>query len=239
MTANTASEPGLQWGPCPTSPLTGPLPPPMECTTVSVPLDYTKPDGATIDIAVSRLASTSPTKRRGVLLTNPGGPGGPGLSMPLDLVNIGMPTTVLDRYDIIGFDPRGIGFSAPISCGFTLEQGYDTNIPSYAMNNADVAARAEVAKSVAKQCADHDTAGTLRHMSTANTARDMDMIRAALGEEKISYYGISYGTVLGSAYASLFPERTDRVVLDSKRGRHGSGRRRFPAVRSRRGGPVP
>ncbi|MGW5364145.1 alpha/beta hydrolase [Actinopolymorpha pittospori] len=217
-TANTAGESQLEWGPCPTNPLVGPLPPPMECTTVTVPLDYTKPDGATIDIAVSRLAIGNPAKRRGVLLTNPGGPGGPGLSMPLDLLNLGMPANVLDRYDIIGFDPRGIGASAPVTCGLTLEQGYDSNIPPYASNNAEVAAQAEIAKGVAKQCFDHDTAGTLRHMSTANTARDMDMIRAALGEEKISYYGISYGTVLGSAYVSMFPDRTDRVVLDSNVG---------------------
>jgi pimeloyl-ACP methyl ester carboxylesterase len=190
----------------------------LECTTVTVPLDYSNPDGATIDIAVSRLASTNPAERRGVLLTNPGGPGGSGLSMPVDLVSLGMPTSVLDRYDVIGFDPRGIGYSAPVSCGFTVEQGYQTNIPPYASNDAEVAAQAAVAEGVAQQCLEHDTEATLRYMTTANTARDMDLIRSALGEEKISYFGVSYGTVLGSAYASLFPNRTDRVVLDSNVG---------------------
>lgn len=217
-TSVNAADSVLGWEPCPEGTASGPYAQLLECATVSVPLDYTDPDGPQIDIAISRLASTNPAERRGVLLTNPGGPGGPGLSLPADLAALGMPVSVLDRYDIIGMDPRGIGRSAPVSCGFTTEQGILSNVPPYAENNADVTAQAAVARSIAEQCAAHDTAGTMRYMTTANTARDLDRIRIALGEEKISYFGVSYGTVLGSAYASLFPERTDRVVLDSNVG---------------------
>jgi pimeloyl-ACP methyl ester carboxylesterase len=217
-TSVNASDSALEWQPCPEGTATGPYAPLLQCATVSVPLDYEDPDGRQIEIAISRLASTNNAERRGVLLTNPGGPGGPGLSLPADLAALGMPVSVLDRYDIIGMDPRGIGRSTPFSCGFTTEQGINTNLPPYAENNADVAAQASVAQAIAEQCVAHDTAGTMRYLTTANTARDMDRIRIALSEEKISYFGVSYGTVLGSAYASLFPERTDRVVLDSNVG---------------------
>ncbi|MBB6565178.1 alpha/beta hydrolase [Kribbella sandramycini] len=190
---------------------------PLQCARVPVPLDYGKPGGATIDIMVSRLVSSSPA-RRGVLLTNPGGPGAAGLSMPAELATLGMPASVLNRYDVVGMDPRGVGLSAPVSCGFAQGQAYAGNIPPYPADAAAVTRWAGVVKGVADQCATNDHDDRLRFMSTANTARDMDTIRAALGEEKLSYFGGSYGTALGAAYASLFPQRTDRVVLDSNSG---------------------
>lgn len=205
----------VTWGACPDEAVGAET---LECATVAVPLDYDEPDGPTIDIAISRLASTDPDKRRGVLMLNPGGPGGIGLSQPADLDKLGLPTTVTASYDLIGMDPRGVGLSAPVSCGFTDEQGYRGNVPPYAADDAAVTEQAEAAEKVAKQCADNDTEGLLPHISTANTARDMDVIREALGEEKINYFGVSYGTALGSAYASLFPEHTDRVVIDSNIG---------------------
>lgn len=217
--ANAASE-SLEWGPCPAF---GrgydelPTKAFLECATVEVPLDYAEPDGETIEIAVSRLATADPSKRRGVLLLNPGGPGGPGLPMPLDLLALGMPASVSDTYDLIGFDPRGVGYSAPVDCGIDVTT-YGSNVPPYARGPEDVAAWAEVTRTIAEECRAHATDGRLRHYSTANTARDMDRIRAALGEEKISYYGLSYGSALGAAYVSLFPERTDRIVLDSNVG---------------------
>ncbi|MFI5729862.1 alpha/beta hydrolase [Kribbella sp. NPDC051587] len=190
---------------------------PMECTTVPVPLDYTQPGGTTIDIMLSRVAGNS-AKRRGVLLTNPGGPGGEGLSMPAELVTLGIPGSVLDSYDLVGMDPRGVGHSAPVSCGFTTGQPYGGNVPPYPADAAAVTRQAAIAKGVADQCAANDHDGRLRFLSTANTARDMDVIRAALGEPKLSYFGGSYGTALGATYASLFPERTDRIILDSNSG---------------------
>jgi pimeloyl-ACP methyl ester carboxylesterase len=208
---------GPVWSACPEDVV---VPPPWElrCATVPVPLDYTRPDGERIDIMISRLASTNPEKRRGVLMLNPGGPGGSGLAFPADLASRGMPQGVLDSYDLIGMDTRGIGHSAPVSCGFTAEQPYLGNIPPYAVDEAAVVEQAATAKGVAEQCAAHDEGGRLRHVSTANMSRDLDRIRAALGEEKASFLGYSYGSALGAAYASMFPERSDRIVIDSNLG---------------------
>ncbi|WP_434740646.1 alpha/beta hydrolase [Micromonospora sp. SH-82] len=206
----------VQWGACP-APVAA-VSPSLQCATVPVPLDYGDPTGTAIEIMVSRIASQNPTERRGILLLNPGGPGGSGLTMPADLVNLGLPATVLDRYDLIGLDPRGVGQSAPVSCSFTGDLDYRGNIPPYAVDDAAVAAQATIAKTVAERCAANDTEGRLRHLTTANTARDLNSIRVALGEEKASFYGASYGSALGAAYASMFPDTTDRVVVDSNVG---------------------
>nr|WP_255645826.1 alpha/beta hydrolase [Actinoplanes polyasparticus] len=204
------------WGACPQA--IAAAAPTMQCSRVTVPLDYQKPTGAKIDLTISRIASTDPEKRRGVLLLNPGGPGVSGLTMPFDLVNRGIPNTVLDTYDLIGLDPRGVGHSSPVDCKFTVEQNYPGNIPPWAENAATVAADAKAAKAVAEQCAANDTGNRMAHMSTANTARDLDQIRRALGEPKASFFGASYGSALGAAYASMFPRTTDRVILDSNLG---------------------
>ncbi|MBA8808438.1 pimeloyl-ACP methyl ester carboxylesterase [Promicromonospora sukumoe] len=204
-----------EWAACPAGVATTL---PLECATIPVPLDYDEPEGEQIEIAISRMASVSPTERRGILLTNPGGPGYSGLSLPGELYDRGIPYSVLNAYDVIGMDPRGVGQSSPVSCGFTLGQAYTSNIPPYAVDAAGVAAHAEVVKDVAAQCAANDPEGRMQHMTTANAARDMDTIRAALGEEKMSFFGLSYGSGLGAAYASLFPERSDRVLVDSNMG---------------------
>ena len=207
------AQPGPAWGPCPADVKTEAVV--LECATIPVPLNYSDPGGEQIELVVSRLASKNPAKRRGVLMLNPGGPGGSGLAFPDFLASRGMPDSVLDSYDVIGMDTRGIGDSAPVSCGFTPDQAYLGNIPPYAVDEAEVAEQAELAKGVAEQCAAHDGDGRLRHLSTANMARDLDSVRAALGEERTSFLGYSYGSALGAAYASMFPERSDRVVVDS------------------------
>ncbi|MGC4941071.1 alpha/beta hydrolase [Kribbella sp. DT2] len=207
----------LTWGACPAfDPPTVSKP---ECATLEVPLDYSHPDGAKIQLAISRLASPHPDKRRGILLTNSGGPGGEGLRFPADIADGGgtklaMPQSVRDSYDIIGIDPRGVGHSTPVTCDLTPAQ-QTSNIPPYARNAADVAQQAKVSRQVAKQCGASKTAALLPHITTANTARDLDQVRAALGEAKASYLGISYGTYLGAVYTTLFPRTTDRVLLDS------------------------
>jgi pimeloyl-ACP methyl ester carboxylesterase len=206
----------LKWGACPAD-VTAPG---LECTTLDVPLDYRKAAGKQIQVVVSRLKSTNPAKRRGVLLTNPGGPGGPGLDFPLVLAQAGFPRSVLDSYDVIGFDPRGVGHSTPVTCDLAPEQ-QRSNVPPYARNPADVAAHAEYVKGIARQCGASRTASMLPYVTTANTARDMDRIRAALGEPKLSYYGGSYGSYLGAVYTTLFPQRSDRIVLDSNTGPGG------------------
>jgi pimeloyl-ACP methyl ester carboxylesterase len=216
-TGTTAGRDAIDWGPCPdfgapTSDL--PSIDRLECATVTVPLNYRRPAGETIEVAVSRLPSTNPAKRRGVLLLNPGGPGGPGLELPVLLADAGVSQSVLDSYDLIGFDPRGVRYSSPVSCGFTPED-FDLLSPTYPKGPADVAARAPVVHELMQKCSDAYPDGRLRYFNTASTAKDLDRIRIALGERKISYLGYSYGTYLGAVYTSLFPERSDRFVLDS------------------------
>ncbi|GIG87795.1 alpha/beta hydrolase [Plantactinospora endophytica] len=218
--SETATPSTLSWGPCPADIAS----PTLECTTVEVPLDYRHPEGRTIDIAVSRLPSKNSSQRRGVLLTNPGGPGGGGLSYPGLLGNPvfpqPLPQSVRDRYDVIGFDPRGVGHSAPVTCDYTPEQVARLNLP-YPSSSAEVRRDAEIAETIARQCLTSETAGMLPYITTANTARDMDRIRKALGEPQISYLGSSYGTYLGAVYTTMFPQRSDRIVLDSNLGPGG------------------
>ncbi|MBN6040381.1 alpha/beta hydrolase [Amycolatopsis sp. 195334CR] len=207
----------LQWGQCPQGIVRAGL----ECATLDVPLDYRNPGGREIEIAISRLSSADPAKRRGVLLTNTGGPGGEGLAYPAVLRdNLKLPREVLDTYDIIGMDPRGVAHSTPVTCDLTPEQ-WITNIPLYARDSADVSEQAEQAKVVAEQCGKSATASLLPHITTANTARDLDRVREALGETTVSFFGRSYGTYLGSVYTTLFPHRSDRFLLDSATGPGG------------------
>ncbi|MFF0449567.1 alpha/beta fold hydrolase [Streptomyces sp. NPDC004609] len=196
----------LTWAGC------GPdAPAALECATLKVPLDYRSPGGRTIDIAVSRMATSVPGKRRGVLLLNPGGPATPGIGLPADMAKE-MPKAVLERYDLIGFDPRGAGRSTPGGCGLTLDEAFRDKSPYRPETfGEDVA----WARRVAGKCRTSPTAYRLPHITTRNTARDMDAIRTALGEQKISYLGISYGSYLGAVYTQMFPRRADRFVLDS------------------------
>ncbi len=181
----------------------------FQCATVRVPLDHSRPDGRKLDIAVSRIKATGTKERRGVLLLNPGGPGGAGLDMPLFMAP-DLPAAVKRQYDLVGFDPRGVGRSAPLGCGLKESERQWPRPYKPATFAADVS----WARSVARKCraANGDT---LRHMTTRNTARDLDVVRAALGEKKISYLGYSYGTYLGAVYTQMFPARADRFVLDS------------------------
>ncbi|MFG2228334.1 alpha/beta hydrolase [Streptomyces sp. NPDC048644] len=181
----------------------------FECATIKVPLDYRVPGGKRIDLAISRIKSTAPDKRHGVLLSNPGGPGGEGLYMPLGMRER-LPKSAQQKYDLIGFDPRGVGKSSPVSCGLKPEEEEWLRPYKEETFDKDVA----WARGVAKKC--KEKAGdTLPHITTRNTARDMDLLRAILGEKKLSYVGTSYGTYLGAVYTQLFPGRADRFVLDS------------------------
>ncbi|MFC8661038.1 alpha/beta hydrolase [Streptomyces sp. NPDC057199] len=207
----------VRWGPCPEKVAA----PRLECSTLEVPLDYRDPVGRRIEIAISRLASEKPAQRRGVLVTNPGGPGITGLGWPAVLAESGLPQQVLDSYDVIGFDPRGVARSTPVTCDLTPEQQSRGNFPTYAHTAADVVRDAGKARTVARQCATSRTAWMLPHTTTANTARDMDRIRVALGEPKLSYHGASYGSYLGAVYTTMFSKRSDRIVLDSNLGPGG------------------
>ncbi|MEU0835786.1 alpha/beta hydrolase [Streptomyces sp. NPDC005969] len=180
----------------------------FQCATLKVPLDYSDPGGRTIGLAISRLKAGSTKERRGVLLLNPGGPGAPGLNLPADPL-IKFPAEVKRRYDLVGFDLRGAGQSTPVSCGLTTEEQSDQ--PYKAETFAKDVDRVHT---VAEKCR-ANAGGKLPHLTTRNSARDMDVIRGVLGEKRISYLGISYGTYLGAVYMQLFPQRADRIVLDS------------------------
>ncbi len=176
-------------------------------------MDYRKPHGRQIDIAISRIAAAEPGLRRGILLSNPGGPGGAGLDMPSFLAAV-LPAEVSARYDLIGFDPRGVGASTPITCGITDPTAVLDLLLPYPAPDGSIARNIEFARTTARNCAAH-SGELLPYITTANTARDMDRIRAVLGEPKLSYLGYSYGSYLGAVYTSLFPDRTDRIILDS------------------------
>ncbi|MGK4579793.1 alpha/beta hydrolase [Kitasatospora sp. HPMI-4] len=199
----------VSWGSCPG---TG-LDPHQQCTTVQVPLDYGRPHGEQITVAVSRIPSERPELRRGVLLLIPGGPGGSGLNSPSSAVKR-LPQAVRDAYDIVSFDPRGVGRSTPVSCRLAHEDLAMANLRPWPDPDGGVTRNLETARRIATACADNG-GPVLRSISTRNEARDIDRIRQALGERKLSAWGTSYGTYPGAVYATMFPQRTDRVVLDS------------------------
>ncbi|MFF4450635.1 alpha/beta hydrolase [Streptomyces sp. NPDC001502] len=199
------------WGSCVTGPgdTTGPDldRAGVQCADVTVPLDYAAPRGRTITVAISRLKATDTRHRIGAILLNTGGPGGPARAYP--------PTAraamkeVGARYDIVGFDPRFVGRSTPLDCGWPLGMTW----LSAGADRAGFDRQVALQKSLADKCR-ATGASVLPHISTRNTARDMDVIRGALGERKISYLGYSYGTYLGTVYTQMFPGRHDRMVLD-------------------------
>ncbi|MEU0009377.1 alpha/beta hydrolase [Streptomyces sp. NPDC006314] len=176
------------------------------CAELTAPLDYRRPDGRTIKIAVSRLPAKDTAHRHGTLLYNPGGPGLPVRYLALRLRRAA--PALAARYDVIGMDPRFVGRSTPLNCHWPA-----VTIGSAGADRGTFDRTVRLAKDLASRC--DSRRSVLPYASTRNAARDMDVIRAALGERKISYLGSSYGTYLGQVYTQLFPHRTDRVVLDS------------------------
>jgi pimeloyl-ACP methyl ester carboxylesterase len=195
----------LDWSPCPDSADEG-----DQCARLTVPLDYRRPAGRTLGISVLKVPASGP--RVGSLVVNPGGPGAPGTSYAAGGgTYFGDP--LLEHFDVVGFDPRGTGDSSPVDC---LS---DAAMNRYLAGNPSPSTPAQVATYRATQrrlvvgCSRHSGA-LAAHVSTVEAARDMDVLRAALGEGTMSYLGASYGTELGATYAELFPERVGRFVLD-------------------------
>lgn len=179
-----------------------------QCAEVAVPLDYSRPRGRTITIALSRLAATDPAHRRGALIPNPGGPGDPALTLGVELAQAA--PALAAHYDLIGMDPRFVGRSTPLSCqwdtGLSMRGAGPTR-----QTFAETTVRA---RGLAAGCV-RGNEDLLPYASTRNAARDMDQVRAALGEPTLSYLGWSAGSYLGAVYTQLFPGRVDRFVLDS------------------------
>lgn len=183
----------------------------LECATVVVPLDYGEPDGDTIELAVSRHRAEG--DRLGSLLINPGGPGSSGIDA---LSSIALPrfgAEVVERYDLVGFDPRGVAASTPVTCvdGPAMDQIVSTD---FDFGTDEGIAAAEQAYGAFGAACLENTGPVLEHVDTVSAAKDMDVLRAVLGDDALNYVGYSYGTQLGATYAALFPERVGRLVLD-------------------------
>ena len=209
--SSSASVPELAWQPCPDPAQSG-----FECATARVPLDYTDPQGSTIDLAVIRHLVSDPTNRIGALFFNPGGPGGIGTEDLPSFFDL-FPAEVRERFDIISWDPRGVGDSTAVQCfdSEEAEQSFFAGIP-FGLFPVGAAQQRAWIRAYARfgQLCEQRNGDLLAHVSTADTARDMDLLRQAVGEPRLNYLGISYGSFLGATYANLFPEKVRAVVLD-------------------------
>lgn len=185
----------------------------FECATVKVPLDYAKPgSGGDVKLAVIRLPAKNKSQRIGSLLTNPGGPGGSGVEF-VRANAMSFSQALRDRFDIVGFDPRGVGGSSPVRCltGKQLDRYFATD--SSPDDQAEVGELLQQGKGFAGGCQAR-SARMLPYVGTINAARDMDVLRGALGDKQLTYFGASYGTYLGAYYAEQFPKNVRALVLD-------------------------
>lgn len=194
----------LQWDPCSDG---------IECSWLDVPMDYDDPDGETILVAVVRVLALKPDQRVGSLVVNPGGPGASGREYAV-AAPFRFGTRLRDHFDIVGFDPRGTGASNPVDC--LSDEEFDEYVAGDPSPDTpeEVAEFGRWVDRFAKGCTEK-TGELVRHVSTVEAARDMDVLRAALGHSQLDYFGASYGTKLGATYAELFPAKVGHFVLDA------------------------
>ncbi|MGW4568040.1 alpha/beta hydrolase [Streptomyces sp. NPDC004561] len=195
----------LQWRSCGV--------PGYQCATMKAPLDYARPGAGDLRLAVARKKATGTATPLGSLLVNPGGPGGSAINYLQQYAGIGYPAEIRARYDIVAMDPRGVARSEPVECldGPQMDTYTQTDLTPDDQRERNAVVTAD--RKFAESC-DARSARLLRHVSTVEAARDMDILRAALGDPKLNYLGASYGTFLGATYAGLFPNRVGRMVLD-------------------------
>jgi pimeloyl-ACP methyl ester carboxylesterase len=201
---NGASAPKISWRTCPKAVAPGRY----QCATARVPLSYRKPDGKKITLALGRLPATNQRGKIGTLFWNPGGPGGSGRIPPA------FSRALHQRFDIVGFDPRGTNASTPLKCFSSNRQAIETFGRPFPATLKQVAPFFAANERGTRLC-DKNAGPIISHMSTANVARDMDLLRRAVGDEKLTYLGFSYGTILGSTYANLFPGKVRAMTLDA------------------------
>ncbi|MEV0388395.1 alpha/beta hydrolase [Nonomuraea sp. NPDC050643] len=202
ITATTADS--IAWAPCAKDAT-------AECGTLTVPVDWDRPGGETFELALARRKATDPAARVGSLLINPGGPGGSGVEAVLG-DRLGFTQEITGRFDVVGFDPRGVGLSHPIRCSLELAQ--QAPEPFAIRSQADFEALLAHNDRYRKDCRQR-TGPLFDQVHTGNVVRDLDALRAALGEGKLTYYGISYGTLIGQLYAERYPGRVRALALDS------------------------
>lgn len=216
--AQAASPAKITWKPCADDHS-------AQCGTLPVPIDRAHPKLGNVKLAVARAKATDPKTRLGTIFVNPGGPGGSGIDFVLD--RAGLSREVRKHYDIVGFDPRGVGGSHSVKCG---KLGKAPAL--YPQNQAEFTKLASYQRALYKACR-KNTGPMYDHMGATDYARDMDAVRAALGEKRISYYGVSYGTWLGQRYAELFPGRVKAMVVDGTMDHSVAGATRFTVDESR------
>jgi pimeloyl-ACP methyl ester carboxylesterase len=186
----------------------------VSCATYAVPVDHDRPRGATVGIRMMKRPALDQARKLGSLFINPGGPGGAGLIYSAYGASF-FQQGVLDRFDLIGFDPRGVGRSDPLRCFTTNEEAAEvySRMSSAPITRTEIRDTTEATRDYTDACA--RTAGPLlNHMSTEDVARDLDLMRRGVGDAKLTYVGFSYGTLLGATYANLFPQRSRAIVLD-------------------------
>jgi pimeloyl-ACP methyl ester carboxylesterase len=187
----------------------------FDCATTPVPLDYDQPTGRTIELAIIRLPATDQARRIGSLFVNPGGPGNSGVGFVRENARDAYPAEVRARFDIVGMDPRGVAASTPVQC-FADEAERQQFMAGYILvpiTQAERAVAAAKSAELARRCQAR-MGWLLPHLSTANVARDLDRLRQAVGDRRLSYVGYSYGTYLGATYANLFPDKVRALALD-------------------------
>lgn len=194
----------LEWHPCDGA---------YQCATATVPLDYRRPRGRTIDLALIRHEATDPTARLGSLFVNPGGPGGSGVDLVRAQALRGL-APLNKHFDLIGFDPRGVGASQPaVRCLDDDEAKAQFSAPLLRPDGVSLSDAVAWSRAWVNRCVERNSP-ILPFLSTANVARDLDRLRAAVGDDTLTYVGFSYGTLIGATYAALFPEHVRALVLD-------------------------
>lgn len=182
------------------------------CGTLQVPLDYDDPEAKSLDIYVVRVRMADQVQREGSIVINPGGPGGSGLDAAVGLA-LSMPTEVLTRFDLVGFDPRGVGLSEPLRCISGEQKDALAAADPFPRDAAALARDAQQYSELTDGCWDK-YGDRLEHFNTTSTVQDMDLLRQGLDEDKLTYLGFSYGTLLGAVYAEMFPDKVRALVLD-------------------------
>ncbi|MFD2489289.1 alpha/beta hydrolase [Amycolatopsis jiangsuensis] len=217
VAARVGSTAGVDWGECTAEQLSG-VPDDQtglySCARYRVPIDHDDASLGTIDLALMKRAAKVPGQRVGSLFLNPGGPGGSGLRMPISGDSYFQPQ-VMDRFDLIGFDPRGVGDSNPLRCFTTAEDSQDVMgamVPVPVSRN-DISGTLAAYRDYGRFC-ERNAGALLEHMSTRDVVRDLDTLRAAVGDQRLTYAGFSYGTLIGSTYAAMFPQQTRAIVID-------------------------